>query len=105
MGEILWKVVGIEGEPPQGLGWREPRPPGGKMRSDWRTGRGFEEWRREVMEEVGKSTEHTAQGGGDCCLWWEQEKQPSFFIFFGFMSNLKIFIKFVATVHLGFRER
>lgn len=53
----------------------------GKMRSDWGTGRGLEEWRREVTEEVGKSTEHTAQGAGDCCLWWEQEKQPSFFYF------------------------
>lgn len=63
MGEILWKVVGIEGEPPQGLGWREPRPPGGKMRSDWRTGRGFEEWRWEVTEEVGKSTEHSPGWG------------------------------------------
>lgn len=65
----------------------------------------MEEWRREVTEEVGKSADHTARGGGDRCLWWEQEKQLSFFIFFEFMSNLKIFIKFVAIVHLGFRER
>lgn len=56
-----------------------------------------------MTEEVGKSIEHTAQGG-ETCLWWEQEKQLSFFIFFEFTSNLKIFIKVVAIVHLGFRE-
>lgn len=35
MGEILWEVVGIEGEPPQRLGRLEPRPPGGRHCPAW----------------------------------------------------------------------
>lgn len=100
MGKILWEEVGIEGEPPQGLG----RPLGGRHCPAW-----GDEIRLENREggqgvEVGKSVHHTAQGGGDCCQGWEQEKQLRFFIFFEFTSNLKIFIKFVAIVHLDFRE-
>lgn len=59
MGEILWKVVGIEGEPLQGLGWREPRPPGGRHCPAWE-----DEIRLGNREGIGRVEAGGDRGGG-----------------------------------------
>lgn len=59
----------------------------------------------DLTEEAGESTKHATQGGRVGCLRWEQGKQLTCLFFFEFTTNLKIFIKFVAIVHLCFREQ